>query len=423
VTANTVTNIEARISSVRYHSLDAVRAFALLLGVIYHAAESFEEGVHTFWAIEDNSTSMALELFRHASHSFRLELFFLIAGFFAALVLAKRGLRSFVKNRINRILVPLVVGWAIIYPLLALVWLTGTAKSGNWEFVGVPAEMQTVSPLMLTVGHIATLGFLQNFDLTHLWFLHQLLAIYALALLTRYAVSKAAGNGNGLMTALDGGFRRVVSSWWAVPAFMALSLPLLYMQGGWSVDTPKESLIPDPITTGLFGLIFMVGWLLYRQPDLLETIAGRWKGHLVVGLLLIVPSRFVTWHLRDIGLFEDYFVAIRIGHYIMYGLMMWAFMLGFLGLFVRWRRVESKTWRYLADSSYWVYIVHLPLVVSLQVYVAHWPLHWTIKFPLINLISFPILYLSYHFLVRSTFIGKQLNGRRYPLDLTPWKRP
>ena len=38
---------------------------------------------------------------------------------------------------------------------------------------------------------------------------------------------------------------------------------------------------------------------------------------------------------------------------------------GSLGLFLRFVRNESAGWRYLSDSSYWVYIVHLPLVFHL----------------------------------------------------------
>jgi peptidoglycan/LPS O-acetylase OafA/YrhL len=66
----------------RYHSLDALRAFALLLGVVFHAAESFMAG-HLGWAIVDVSPSLTLDVFRHACHSFRMEIFFLIAGCFA----------------------------------------------------------------------------------------------------------------------------------------------------------------------------------------------------------------------------------------------------------------------------------------------------------------------------------------------------
>ncbi len=404
----------------RYHSLDAVRAFALLLGVVFHAAESFEESASTYWAIGDNSPSLALDVFRHVSHSFRLELFFLIAGFFAHLMLVKRGTRGFIRNRLNRILVPLVVGWAVLYPLLVLIWVTGAAKSGNWGMIGVPEELRSASPLMLTVGFFINLGFLEKFDLTHLWFLHQLLAIYVLILAARFAVLRLPGGGETFLDRLDRGFGWVISSRWQALILMLFSLPFLYAQGGWSVDTPKESLIPDPVTTLLFGLIFMVGWMFHRRPELLESVAGRWKASIALGVVLILPTRFLTWNLHDLEFFDRYRSLIRIGHFVMYGLMMWSFMMGFLGLFVRWRRTESATWRYIADSSYWIYIAHLPLVVSLQVWVALWPVHWWVKFPLINLIAFPVLFLSYHFLVRSTLIGKQLSGRRYPFK-TPWK--
>src|SRR5512133_440044 len=95
----------------------AVRAFALMLGVFFHAAESFGAG-NSYWAVVDCRPSEFLEAIRFACHSFRLELFFVIAGFFARLLLERRGTREFAHNRVQRILVPLVVGWAALYPFL-----------------------------------------------------------------------------------------------------------------------------------------------------------------------------------------------------------------------------------------------------------------------------------------------------------------
>jgi hypothetical protein len=70
--------------------------------------------------------------------------------------------------------------------------------------------------------------------------------------------------------------------------------------------------------------------------------------------------------------------------------------------------------RYLADSSYYLFLAHLPLVFFLQVVFAKVPLHWTVKFPLIFTIALTVLLVSYHYWVRPTFIGALLNGRKYP---------
>jgi glucans biosynthesis protein C len=403
----------------RNHSLDAVRAFALLLGVVFHAAESFGHNAGSYWAIGDNSPSAALELFRHACHSFRLELFFLIAGFFAHLLLQKRGISGFVRNRAGRIVIPFVVGWLILYPLLVFIWLTGASKSGQWDVVGVPLEFRSAAPWQLTLGFLLQLEFLRRFDLTHLWFLHQLLVLYAVALLTRWTVFRLGRRGANLVRRLDGWFRAALRSPWKLLWFAAAALPMLYLQHGWSVDTPKSSLIPELPATLLFALFFGVGWALHRQPDLLPACGRHWPCHLLIGLLLVVPTGFIDWSRYAPGLLQQQYGWMRLAHYAGYGLMMWSFVFGFLGLFLRYRRTDSPGWRYVADSSYWVYLAHLPLVVWLQVWVALWPVPWEIKFLVINLVAFPLLFLSYHYLVRSTFLGQQLNGRRFPFKPIP----
>lgn len=404
--------------SERFHSLDALRAFALLLGVVFHAAESFEPGVDAYWAIMDRSTSTALAVFRHACHSFRLEIFFLLAGFFAHLVYHRRGSRKFVRNRAGRILVPLAVGWAILYPLLVCIRLWGASVSGRLGQMGVPAEATHLPLWQLTLGFFLSRGLVQRFDLTHLWFLHQLLVLYGAALLLR-ALWRGICDPQGSKTAwLDRALATVCASRFNTLLLVVPSIPMLMLMDSWGVDTPKGSLLPHLPTTLLFGFLFAVGWGLHRQPALLENLSRRWIINLVLGCVLVGPTRFGVVWLRAAGVAPESLPGIRWLHSALYALMMWAFVLGFLGLFVRWCRNPSSRWRYVADSSYWIYLVHLPLVVWLQVRFGLSPLHWTIKFTLINAIAFPLLFVSYHYLVRSTFIGAQLNGRKYPLRWT-----
>ena len=72
----------------------------------------------------------------------------------------------------------------------------------------------------------------------------------------------------------------------------------------------------------------------------------------------------------------------------------------------------SAASRYIADSSYWLYLIHLPIVMALQVVVSplDWP--WPLKFAAILLIALPVMLVSYQVLVRYSVIGAVLNGRR-----------
>src|SRR5690606_26739880 len=98
------------LSNNRLDYLDAARAFALILGLIFHASLSFMP-VCIGWAVMDVSTSPVVSWFVMISHSFRMELFFLIAGFFSHMSFHNQGLRRFTYSRLMRIAGPIVVGW------------------------------------------------------------------------------------------------------------------------------------------------------------------------------------------------------------------------------------------------------------------------------------------------------------------------
>lgn len=398
-----------REENTRYHHLDAVRAFALLLGVFFHAAESF--GPHNdYWAIVDCSPSDLLEGIRFACHSFRLELFFVIAGFFARFLLLRRGTAGFVNNRVQRILIPLVVGWVVVYPMLATVWIWGASVAGRLPQSGVPPEAVNLPVWKLALGFFLTGGFISKFDLTHLWFLHQLLVLYLLALCVRWIIGRWDASG-AIMTRVDGWFRRALSGPGTFYAFLLPSIPLLLTMRSWGVDTPKESLVPYPPTTLLFGYCFLAGWLWQRQPALLDTVARRWSWYLAIGILAWV----------GFGVAEHRVHWARLTFTFLYAHMMWGLVLGFLGLFTRFCWRPNAWTRYVADASYWVYIAHLPLVVALQVMVGRFPVPWPVKYPCVCILAFVPLFVSYHYFVRGTFIGAQLNGRRYP-RLWPWQK-
>ncbi|MBN2328887.1 MAG: acyltransferase family protein [Candidatus Omnitrophica bacterium] len=403
--------------TIRYHSLDALRAFALLLGIVFHASESFIPYIPAGeWAIKDVSENAIPGVFFYTCHIFRLQLFFVMSGFFAHLVYHKRGAGVFIRQRLMRIGVPLIAGWAIIFPMLVYIWILGAMKSG----VGmeqIPLEAADLPPLVLTIGAIVSLGvFEEGINLTHLWFLYYLLMLYAIVLALRFVLDVFLDRGERVRRRLDRIFAWIVRSPWNVVIFAIPTIPSLLIMGtSFGVRTPNESLAPDAPVVWTYLLFFGLGWLLHRQVDLLSAFLRRWPIHLTAALILLAPL-FVMF---DRGLSTD---ALYILYFSLYALDMWLWVFGFIGLFLQFCGGESRRRRYIADSSYWLYILHLPLVTWLQVQFAHLEWNWVIKFALINVITFPILFLSYHYFVRSTFIGQVLNGRKYPFQRLIFKR-
>jgi ABC-type multidrug transport system ATPase subunit/peptidoglycan/LPS O-acetylase OafA/YrhL len=380
----------------RLHALDAVRGFALLLGVAFHASLSFMPGWPPgIWSMVDNSPSQFLSDVGFVSHIFRMSLFFFIAGFFGRLLYHKLGARGFWTNRAKRILVPLVCGWVVLFPLIAWIWTVGISKALGGAPPAPPPEMPP--------------GW---FPLTHLWFLYELLLLYVAVIALRALVVRFDGAQklrNLVDTMVVNSIRmRIAVFTLGIPVAGALmALPFWFFWQG--IPTPDQSLIPQlPATVG-FGTAFIFGWLVNRSGSALDAITRGWFVHLVLG---IVATGWLlhTMHATPMaqpGLTKTLFALV-------FGVAVWGWLLGLTGAALRFLSNYSATRRYIADASYWIYLAHLPVVAALAVWVGHWPLHWGVKYPFILVTSFAVLFLSYHFLVRPTFIGKLLNGRKYP---------
>jgi len=95
----------------------------------------------------------------------------------------------------------------------------------------------------------------------------------------------------------------------------------------------------------------------------------------------------------------------------------WLFIFGFIGLFLRYGSKHSIVMRYVSDSSYWVYLLHLPLTAFLPSLILGFAIPAFLKFVLVMTGTALVCFVSYHYMVRSSFIGKFLNGRTYSRKL------
>jgi len=116
------------ISNPRRHDLDALRAIAMVLGICLHAMMAYS-GIA--WAVMDNQQNHILETVINLIHGFRMPLFFLVSGFFTAMLARRRGLLGMLGNRAGRILLPLFICLFTILPLDKVVELIAVMANAS----------------------------------------------------------------------------------------------------------------------------------------------------------------------------------------------------------------------------------------------------------------------------------------------------
>jgi len=395
-------------SASRMDYLDATRAFALLLGIVFHASLSFMP-IFMAWAVQDVSTSPLVAAFVTVSHAFRMETFFLIAGLLGHRAFHRKGAVEFVRSRLLRIGVPFVAGWFLLRPLVVSGWILGSAS--------LRGEVDVPAALWGGVASLATLpaGILTG---THLWFLYYLLWVTAALLVVRSCVLACGRYRDRWIRELDAGVGWLANSPWA-PMSMALPIAAaLGLMNSWGMDTPDHSLRPHLPVLAVYGGFFALGWMLDRRPESLVAYASPTAGRWVwagLGTAVILWLGSVE---RDPG--YDGFRLVHAAYAVGYAVATGALVSLTVGVF-RTAFGRPRAWvRYLADASYWMYLVHLPIVVWLQVAVAELPFHWTLKLGFVSAATIAIALLVYDLFVRSTFLGALLNGRRRDRVLVPW---
>ncbi|MFN0066055.1 MAG: acyltransferase family protein [Limisphaerales bacterium] len=394
----------------RLDHLDATRAFALVLGVVFHASLSFMP-VFMGWAVQDVSTSPLVAVFVAVSHAFRMELFFLLAGFFSQVTLHRKGTADFIRSRAIRLGVPFVVGWFILRPLVISGWIMGSASlRGDADVrAGLVGGFQSLATLPAGI-----------FAGSHLWFLYYLMLITALVLVARGLPGSTASWREALVRRADAVVAWLAHSPVSLPILAVPTAAALWFMSFWDMDTPDKSLWPHLPALAIYGGFFAVGWMLGRQRGLIPRLARLTTARWIMAAAGIAAILGLGGIERDPA-HPDY-LAAHVAYALGYALTMWSLVLLTIGVFRKLCPRPNTFIRYVADSSYWMYLIHLPIVVWLQVAVAELPLHWPLKLALVTALTVAISLLTYDLFVRSTFVGWVLNGRRRERVLPAWVR-
>jgi glucan biosynthesis protein C len=385
---------------IRLDYLDAARAFALLLGVLFHSSLSFMP-IFIGWAVMDVSTSEIASIFVMISHSFRMELFFLLAGFFSHMKFHQQTFNVFFKSRLVRIAVPFLIGWVILRPLLVSGWVIGAeSMQGDAQILaGIIQGVKSLieAPYSLLVG-------------THLWFLYYLLLVTAMVLVLRQLLLRLEATSAAIISVVDRSIEWLSRSPWSLFLIAIPTSVCLWFMRHWGVDTPDKSLQPEwPVLLLYFGC-FLFGWLLHRQRDAITNLATlHWYNPLIY-LVACILSLVLTQYETQAA--EPNYWLFKAAFTYSYAVMMWSLVTITLGVCRKLFSKNNAVVRYIADSSYWLYLIHLPIVIALQIAIAELDYPWYLKLLLVTASTVTIALLIYDLLVRSTAIGALLNGKR-----------
>ena len=378
----------------RLHALDNLRALMMWLGIVIHVSVNHLTGPMVLpW--RDQATSELADLIVGVIHVFRMPVFLMLAGYFVALMVQRGGARQMLRHRMRRIALPFVVFWPIVFGLTAVLAML-YAHRAERGYLGLSAE---VIPSLPHAPMINTL---------HMWFLYQLIGF---ALLTFAAIWFAQRLPLDLRDRISGAFHLLGQRSWGF-AVLALPLGLIGAQYSMGILVVNGSFAPPLFEWLHHGLFYTFGYFLHiHRESLLAHYTTHAPRYGWAGALLCFVSLGM---LKEVQLHPDTTgVVFRLLAAWSYNAATWLWSFALIGLALRHLNRQSAALQYMAESSYWVYLVHMLGTIGFGALLYGAPLPAELKM-LINIAATTVMALAtYQLFVRNTAVGQLLNGKRF----------
>jgi len=406
----------------RYHGLDFVRAVAMMLGLSVHVNVFFSSEDWLFFNTGEYHGDPINQFIAFFIFQFRMPLFYMLAGFFALLVIDRKGLGFITRDRVKRIGIPLVVGIVILVPIVETFWCVNTAYENH--FVGMTAWDRFTQIIFWGAFSDKNVPFL--LPLMHLWFVYLLLFYYAAHFMFRAIRLNLLGSSRFDMTSI---FQFFVTR--KTGLFV---LPLIFFPLRYSLKQPGIGLNQLDFEVNsflLYGSYYLFGVLLYcnRQcltalakhcwfysmvaiPVMVYTIDPSWR----IGSSASVVWDITSWRVSGItlwseGIFHTGWFKVVVCY--MKDLSCIALCFSFIGLAHRFLNKPRPYVRYLADSSYWVFWIHLLPTFTISKYLQQFDsVNSLTKSYVAFIVSAFLVYWTYNAFVRYSFLGDYFMGGR-----------
>ena len=409
----------------RYHGLDFVRAVAMMLGVVIHTCCFFRDDIINTWPAGDYYGDPLNTFTVKFIHFFRMQLFMLLAGFFAELVFQRKGMNHLMKDRSKRILLPFMIGVFLFVPVV--MFFSNTTWVGGFTNVFENTTILDRAKSYLLWGAFTDKQVFSEFTLWHFWFIYFLLYFY----LFHWAFH-LLGKMNFLFgdnTLLKKCITFTLSRKWGFLILSAFAFPIHY-----SLQSPMfwPSNLNFQVNEMIYYFGFYVfGTYLYKNISLLANLAKNCWFYLFISLpfvfILNEPTTrhdlmrsvivdITSWKIANFQVWEEGIYAngfFKVAIVYLRCAISWTLCLGFIGMAHRYLNKPNRSIRYMADSAYWVFWIHVLFTCFFSRYAQQLSFdNAMFKTVAIFYLILFCMYFLYNNFIRYTFLGDFFMSKR-----------
>jgi glucan biosynthesis protein C len=295
----------------RLHGIDFCRAIFMLLGLFFHAGLIYSP--EQSWRVGSSETSLLISSISDFIHSFRMEAFYFISGFFYLLVYSKKQ-DGFIKDRVFRALIPLLFCGIFINPIMNFLSYNNTY---DWNLKYI----------------------MEGQWLGHLWFLGNLIVYFSIT----KSIAPFIANSKKLSSPVI-----IFLFYILIPLFSIACLALKKL----TTDITFIFISFDGLL--YFYSYFLLGCICYRNKNaFLSILTGK--------VLLLSAFTFAALSLPKFLNIIDNELTIKIIDKLSTG----SLVLSIIAITYIIGSKSSNTIRKISDASYTIYILHQPLIIIL----------------------------------------------------------
>lgn len=314
----------------REYFLDSIRAWLMLLGIPFHISLIYSSHM---WHVNSAYPSWWLTLFNDAIHAFRMQVFFVISGYFSYMLYLRYPLKHWWKLRVERVGIPMLTAIPLLTLPQFIMLQYVKDKTAEWHTLSTYDKFNTLSWELIS----------------HLWFLLVLVVLTTVSMVLFKKIKNSANRmaGNISLAKLSLWFLLLGIAWAAFRRMVLMIYP----------DILRDALFNFAVMQTLFYIpFFILGALIFINSRLksLFTTPSPWC---MLGSALAFAAYLLN---QRYGSGEGWMYETEAVITMLLGLWMVnvVFSLGHKMLNFQSARVS-----YFVNASLFIYLVHHPLTL------------------------------------------------------------